>query len=257
MASAYLSIVIPTYNEESRLPDTLTRVDAYMSEQSWTAELIVVDDGSVDRTRALVRSFAVDHPHVVLVENDHRGKGYAVRTGMLAAQGRYVLFSDADLATPITEAGCLLGYLEQGYDIAIGSREGLGSRRHNEPWLRHVMGRVFNRLVRMVAVSGFRDTQCGFKAFRREVAHDLFGRLRIHGSGAGRVSGASVTAFDVEVLYLAVRTGYNIREVPVEWHYGAQSKVNPLVDSARMVRDVLRVRWNAHRGVYARAQDLT
>lgn len=248
----HLSVVMPAYNEQYRLSDTLGQVICYIDDQPWLSELIIIDDGSTDKTGEVARAFVAQHTNVHLIENAHRGKGYAVRTGMLAAQGQYVLFSDADLATPITETARLLDYLEQGYDIAIGSREGLGARRYDEPPLRHLMGRVFNMLVRSVAVGGFKDTQCGFKAFRREAAHDIFERLVIYGDDTDPVRGASVTAFDVEVLYLAVRAGYRIKEVPVEWHYGERSKVNPLVDSTRMARDILRVRWNAWRGVYDR-----
>lgn len=160
------------------------------------------------------------------------------------------MFSDADLATPICDADRLLEYLEQGYDIAIGSREGVDAQRYKEPWLRYLMGRVFNAMVRILVVANFKDTQCGFKAFRHEVAHDIFGRLKIYSSDAGSIQGASVTAFDVEVLYLAVRAGYRIKEVPVEWCYGEQSKVNPLLDSLRMALDIARVRWYVWRGIY-------
>jgi glycosyltransferase involved in cell wall biosynthesis len=261
LTQLYLSIIIPVYNEARRLQDTLVRISDYLAEQPWSAELIVVDDGSTDETCAVVRNFitqstapapqsATPKPQVRLIENDHRGKGYTVRAGMLAARGRYILFSDADLATPIAETARLLACLDQGYDIAIGSREGAEARRYNEPRLRRWMGRLFNALVRLLIVGGVKDTQCGFKAFRREAAHDIFGRLKIYGKEASIVHGASVTAFDVEVLYLAVRMGYGICEVPIEWYYREQSKVSPLRDSMRMARDVLRLRWNAWRGIY-------
>jgi dolichyl-phosphate beta-glucosyltransferase len=144
----------------------------------------------------------------------------------------------------------LLAFLEDGYDIAIGSREGLGAQRINEPGYRHLMGRVFNLLVRLVAVGGFQDTQCGFKCFRREAAQDLFQRVQLYGAEAGLAKGGMVTGFDVEVLFLALKRGYKVKEVPVQWHYGANTKVNPLLDSARMFMDVLRVRLNDWRGKY-------
>jgi len=246
----YLSIVVPAYNEERRLPATLARILCYLDEQPYDGEVIVVDDGSEDRTAEIVRGLMPRYPNLRLIENDHRGKGYAVRTGMLAAKGQVVLFCDADLAVPIEETGRLLAWLEEGYDIAIGSREGLGARRYGEPWHRHLMGRVFNLLVRLIAVGHFKDTQCGFKCFRGEVARDLFSSVRLYGEGARPIKGAAATAFDVEVLFLALKRGYRVAEVPVEWHYGLQSKVNPLTDSIRMFRDVLLVRFNDWRGVY-------
>jgi glycosyltransferase involved in cell wall biosynthesis len=185
-----------------------------------------------------------------LIDNDHRGKGYTVRAGMLNGTGKYVLFTDADLATPISEIGKMIGALEAGADIAIGTREGIGASRQDEPFLRHLMGRVFNLLVRVVSGLQFQDTQCGFKGFRREVAHDLFSRVRLYGADAKTITGGAVTGFDVEVLYLALQTGYRIDEIPVRWQYGSESKVNPLVDSVRMFKDVIQVRWNAVRGVY-------
>jgi len=246
----HLSIVIPAYNEERRLPRTLARVMEYLETQPYPAEVIVVDDGSADNTVGVVEELLPAHPNLRLIRNDHRGKAYTVRTGVLAAQGRYVLFCDADLATPIEEWDKLAGYLDAGYDIAIGSREGAGAIRHDEPWYRHVMGRVFNLIVRLVAVGGFQDTQCGFKAFRHDVAQDIFRRVRLYGEDAPPVKGAAVTGFDVELLFIALKRGYRVKEVPVEWHYGTETKVHPLRDSLRNLRDTLLVRWNDLRGAY-------
>jgi dolichyl-phosphate beta-glucosyltransferase len=247
----FLSIVIPAYNEERRLPGSLEKVLAFLHTKDYPAEVIVVDDGSTDNTVGVVEGFIARYPLVSIIKNDHRGKGYAVRTGMLAARGTCVLFSDADLATPIDEVDRLLAFLEDGYDIAIGSREGMGAQRINEPGYRHLMGRVFNLLVRLVAVGGFQDTQCGFKCFRREVVQDLFQRVQLYGAEAGPARGGMVTGFDVEVLFLALKSGYKVKEVPVQWHYGANTKVNPMLDSARMFTDVLRVRLNHWRGKYS------
>ena len=246
----FLSIIIPAYNEEHRLPESLDKIIAFLQNRDYPAEVIVVDDGSTDNTVGIIEGFMARYPFVSIIKNDHRGKGYAVRTGMLAAQGTYVLFSDADLATPIEEVDRLLVFLKDGYDIAIGSREGLGAQRINEPGYRHLMGRVFNLLVRWVAVGGFQDTQCGFKCFRREVAQDLFQRVQLYGAQAGLVKGGMVTGFDVEVLCLARKRGYKVKEVPVQWYYGANTKVNPLLDSVRMFMDVLRVKLNDWRGKY-------
>lgn len=245
-----LAVVIPAYNEARRLPGTLRSVLAYLRAQPFEWELIVVDDGSDDETAVLAEQIAAEHPQMIVVRNDHRGKGFAVRTGMLAARASYVLFSDADLAVPMDEWPKLRRALDGGADIAIGSREGLGAQRLGEPWHRHLMGRIFNMLVRLIAVGGIQDTQCGFKAFTNAATQDLFRALRLYGDDSPVVQGAAVTAFDVEVLYLAERRGYTIKEVPVLWRYGEETKVSALRDSWRNLRDILRVRINALRGAY-------
>jgi len=252
-SAPYLSIVVPAYNEEQRLPQTLRDITSYLQAKDYAGEIVIVDDGSTDKTATVVEEFAATNRMVHLIRNEHRGKACAVRTGMLAARGQYVLFTDADGATPIGEADKLLPRLEQGYDVAIASREGVGARRYNEPWYRHVMGRVFNFIVRSLAVPGIQDTQCGFKAFRREVARDLFENVQLYGAGASTIRGAMLTGFDVEILFLAHKWGYTIAQVPVHWYYGTASKVHPLKDSWRNLRDVLRVRWNDLRGRYQRS----
>lgn len=248
-----LSIVIPAYNEERRLPRTLRAVLDYLERQDYRFEVLIADDGSADRTAEVVEQIAASQPSVRLLRLDHRGKGFAVRAGALAARGAYVLLCDADLAVPIDEWEKLYQKLEGGCAVAIGSREGLGARRLGEPWYRHLMGRVFNLIVQVVAVGGIQDTQCGFKALSRVAARDLFQRVQLYGENAALVQGAAVTAFDVELLFLARKRGYRISEVPVLWQYGEETKVNPLRDSYRNFRDVLRVRWNALCGRY---QDL-
>jgi glycosyltransferase involved in cell wall biosynthesis len=258
MASApepYLSIVVPAYNEEQRLPATLASILCYLEEKPYESEVIVVDDGSDDRTVEIVKGLMSRHSALRLSERAHRGKGYAVRAGMLDARGEAALFCDADLAVPIEETDRLLLRLEEGYDVVIGSREGLGAQRHGEPWHRHLMGRVFNYMVRIVAVGSFQDTQCGFKCFRREVARDLFSHLRLYGDEAPTIQGSALTAFDVELLFLAHKRGYRVAEVPVEWRYGLHSKVHPLTDSIRHFRDVLSVRMNDLRGLYGESDD--
>ncbi len=249
----FLSVVIPTWNEQKRISDTLNKVTRYLGRQEYSAEVIVVDDGSADDTVLMVKSFIDAYRGAIsvrLIENDHRGKGYAVRTGMLQGRGRYILFTDADLATPISEVGKVIGALESGADVAMGTRQGIGAQRLDEPFYRHLMGRVFNLLVRLLSGLDFQDTQCGFKGFRRQVADDLFRRVQLYGHDARPLKGGAVTGFDVEVLYLALRRGYRIEEIPVKWQYGAESKVNPLRDSVRMLGDVLRVWRMARRGVY-------
>lgn len=248
----YLSIVVPAYNEERRLPETLAKITAFLQTKNYASELIVVDDGSDDGTARQVEQLVAANPILRLIRNEHRGKAFTVRTGMLAAAGQYVLFTDADGATPIAEVDKLLPRLEAGADVAIASREGAGAQRYAEPWFRHVMGRVFNWIVRTLAVPGIHDTQCGFKAFRRAAAQELFGHMQLYGAHAAAVRGAVLTGFDVEILFMALKWGYRIAEVPVQWYYGTESKVHPLKDSWRNLKDVLGVRWNDARGRYQR-----
>jgi dolichyl-phosphate beta-glucosyltransferase len=256
----FLSVVIPAYNESARLPESLQKVLDYLETRDYPYELIVVDDGSADNTADIAEDFVekakVANPQsaIRVIRNPHRGKGYAVRTGMLAAQGRYILYSDADLSAPIEEVEKLLRYLQGKYDIAIGSREGKGAVRIDEPFYRHLMGRVFNTFVRVVALPQFNDTQCGFKAFRKDVAHTLFRSLHLYGDNTPDVQGALVTGFDVEVLYLALKWGYKIKEVPVRWFYSKGANVNPVKDSYRMLKDIAKVRTNDARGVYGKRQ---
>ena len=252
-----LSVVIPAYNEERRLPDTLDAILRYLRAQPYRSEIVISDDGSDDRTAEIADNFTAtsvqytDNVTARVLRNEHRGKAATVRSGVLQAQGQYVLFMDADLATPIEEWPKLYALLRDGCDLAIGSREGAGAERIGEPWYRHLMGRVFNAVVRGIAVTGIQDTQCGFKAFTHDAARRIFSGVRLYGDGARRVNGPAVTAFDVEVLFLARKWGYRIGEVPVIWRYGEETKVDPLRDSLRNFADVVRVRWNDVRGRYA------
>ncbi len=246
-----LSIVIPAYNEEKNIRNSLERILIFLAEQSLTGEIIVVDDGSSDKTADLVESFAKDNPQVKLQREAHRGKGAAVRSGVLSAVGDFILFTDADLAVDIKEYKRLAVWLnEQGYDLAIGSREGLGAVRRHEPFYRHLMGRVFNLSVKIFVLRGFEDTQCGFKLFKKEAAKDIFSRLVTYGEKSPEIVRASVTAFDVEVLFLAKKLGYKIKEVPVEWEHVKTRRVHPVKDSVRMFLDILRIRYNSLRGLY-------
>ena len=246
----YLSIVIPAYNEAGRLPDTIAAVFDHTKLLPYGVELLVVDDGSKDDT-AQIGALLIPEGKGRVLREPHRGKAAAVLAGMLAAEGDYVIFMDADLAVPVADVHRLLQYLEyQGYGVAIGSREGTGASRVGEPLLRHVMGRVYNLIVQIVAVPGIQDTQCGFKMFRADVARDIFPRMKLYTLDSPVVTGARVTGFDVEVLFLARRRGYLIKEVPVRWKYGAESKVSPLRDTWYNFRDVIRVRWNDMRGRY-------
>jgi glycosyltransferase involved in cell wall biosynthesis len=248
----FLSIVIPAWNEEQCIWNSLDTVTAYLDKQEYAAEIVVVDDGSTDKTRAMIKSFIGEYEGqtpVRLIENDHFGKGYAVRTGVLDSHGKYVLFADADLATPVYEIGKMVGALEAGCDIAIGTRVGVGAERVDEPLLRRVMARGFNLLVRLLSGLHFHDTQAGFKGFRHEVAQDLFRQVRLYGAEAKEVTGSALTAFDVEVLYLASRAGHRIEEIPVKWKYGPT--IAPRVsDSVRMFLDIVKIRWMAMQGLY-------
>ena len=246
-----LTIVVPAYNEAKRLPGTLASIASYFGENLRHIEIIVVDDGSQDDTAEI----AVQYPGTCVLRCDHRGKGFAVRAGALAARGTYVLICDADLAVPIAAWECLRAELDRGQDIAIGSREGLGARRQGEPWYRRFMGRTFNVLVCVIALRGIQDTQCGFKALRRSVAVDLFQRMRLYGGDAPLLRSAAVTAYDVELLFLAQYFGYSIAEVPVEWRYGEETRVHPLRDSIRNLRDLLRLRRYAWQGAYDTATE--
>jgi glycosyltransferase involved in cell wall biosynthesis len=244
-----LSVVIPAYNEAQRLPLTLAKIDAYLSGLGGGTEIVLVDDGSSDATADIASAFQPLSARIQVLRLPHRGKAAAVRAGVLAAEGSIVLFTDADLSTPIDYAGALIEAIDSGADVAIGSRQGALARRHDEPLYRHLMGRVFNLVVRLVALPGIEDTQCGFKAFRHAAGQDIFSHTRLH-IEPQRVRGPRVTAFDVEVLVLARRAGYRIVEIPVVWTHAPGSKVSPLLDSIRMLVDVLTVRVNTWRGLY-------
>jgi dolichyl-phosphate beta-glucosyltransferase len=248
--SPHLTVVVPAYNEEGRLPGTLERMVGYFRGQPYEWRICVVDDGSTDATLDLARRWCRDEPRLTVIANDHRGKAFAVRTGILAAQGKYVAFSDADLSVPIGEIQRLLTALAGGADVAFGSREGPGAHRYGEPAYRHVMGRVYNLLYRTVLLPGISDSQCGFKAFRREVAHDLFRRMLVYGADARPIKGGMVTGFDTELLFLARRSGYRLDEVGVDWYYGKASKVRPGRDTVRMIADVFKIRAYAGAGRY-------
>lgn len=234
-----LSVVIPAYNEEARIERTLARTVEYLDATEWRPyEVLVVSDGSTDRTEALVRAFAEAHPQVqLLAYQPNRGKGHAVRYGILRAQGEWVLFSDADLATPIEELEKLAPHLKRGYDVAIGSRPLRESQLVvRQPFYREWAGRAFNKVVQLLAVRGIHDTQCGFKLFTHESAQAIFSLCRLDGF-----------SFDFEALYYARRLGYTIAEVPIRWMHQEGSKVRMLRDGLRMLRDLVWLRLTAPR----------
>jgi glycosyltransferase involved in cell wall biosynthesis len=235
------SIVIPAYNEGARLASTLERVLAYVRQQGWDAEVIVVNDGSRDNTAEIVRSFAQKDPMLRLAENPgNRGKGYAVRNGMLNARGEIILFSDADLSSPIEEMPKLLRALEAGADIAIGSRWLRAELQTQRQSLhRQLFGRIFNGLNRTILGLRFKDTQCGFKAFTRKAAQTILPLQQIERWG-----------FDPEILFVARKFGFRVTEVPVRWGHVGGTRINPLVDGARMFQEMLRIRLNDLEGKY-------
>ncbi len=243
----FISVVIPAYNEEKSLKKgSLLEVDQYLGSQKYPWEVLVVDDGSQDKTPDIVEKFTTSHPGFQLLPQPHRGKGGTVIAGMLKAKGDIVLFSDMDQATPITQLAKVLPKFDEGYDIVIGSRTG----RQGAPLVRKAMAYGFSILRFLVLRLPYKDTQCGFKAFSKSASQEIFKRMKIFNEKM-RTEGASVTAgFDLEILYLARKLGFRVSEVPVEWHHKEGTKVNPLKDSWEGFRDLMRVRFNALKGVY-------
>ena len=245
----HLSVIIPAYNEEPNFKKgTIDEVPKYLEKQDYNWEVLIVDDGSDDATADLAEKFAKKHENARVIKNPHQGKAETVKTGVEKAEGELILFTDFDQATPLPEVERLLPFFPE-YDIVIGSRQLPGAKREKEPLYRHLMGLVFNLVVQAIAVRGIWDTQAGFKCFKAEIAKKLFSQLKVYGQGK-KVQGALVTAFDVELLFIAKKKGYKIKEVPIVWHHVATSRVSPLKDSLRMLRDVIKVRLNDLRGAY-------
>lgn len=240
-AEPMYSIVIPAYNESSRIPATLASVVGCIRERGWDAEVLVVNDGSTDSTADVVRAFARSAPEVRLVENPgNRGKGYSVRNGMLQARGGVVLFTDADLSAPIEEAERLFAAIKSGADIAIGSRWLEANRQtQRQPLYRQFFGRCFNAVTRAIMRLPFADTQCGFKAFTRQAAQTVFQLQTIDRWG-----------FDPEILFIALKRGYWIIEVPVTWAHDERTRMSYVKDGLKMLEEISIVRWNAFRGRY-------
>ena len=244
MAIMY-SIIIPAYNESSRITKSLDKILAYISENQWEAEVLVVNDGSRDNTADIIREYAQRSPIVRLIENPgNRGKGYSVRNGMLEARGDILLFSDADLSSPIYESARLLREIEKGADVAFGSRWlEADTQTERQPILRQIAGRVYNLLLRVILGLNYKDTQCGIKAFTRQAAEKVFTRQKIERWG-----------FDPELLFIAKKFGMKMVEVPVEWAHDDRSKINPVVDGFKMGLEMLKIRWNGITGRYEKPE---
>lgn len=245
-----LSVVIPSYNEMANLQKgVLNKVKNYLDKQEFDYEVIIVDDGSGDESREFVQKFAKDEKEFRLITNSHSGKAGAVSTGMLEAKGDFVVFTDMDQATPIEELEKLLPFIEEGYDIVIGSRSG---HRKGAPWTRKIMAKGMMVLrSAIVGLPEINDTQCGFKLFSKKASKEIFENVKKVHNGFKSIHGSSVTAgFDIEVLYIAKRLGFRIKEVPVEWLYVETRRVSPVKDSFDGLFDLLRIRRNIFKGKY-------
>ncbi|MEA5078361.1 MAG: glycosyltransferase [Anaerolineaceae bacterium] len=239
--SVFLSILFPAHNEEERLPETLKKVEKFLAAQSFTYELLIIENASVDRTLAIAEEFAASHSYTRVLHEDLPGKGRAVQTGMLAAKGEFRYVCDVDLSMPVEEILHFLPPECSNYEIAIASREAKGAVRYGEPHYRHLVGRVFNALVRWLTLPELNDTQCGFKCFTADAAEKLFPLMTIPG-----------WTFDVEILAIARSWGYRIIEVPIPWYYRGHSKVHVMRDSLKMALDLLDIRRNLRTGKYVR-----
>lgn len=250
MGKIFLSVVIPSFDEMANLQKgVLDKVEHFLGRKKFTFEVIIVDDGSTDGSTEFVKEFIKENPNFKLIENPHLGKAGTVTAGVLSAQGQYILFTDMDQATPIEEVNKLLPFFEEGYDIVIGSRH---NKRKGSPWTRILMARgmMFLRGV-MIGIKGISDTQCGFKMFKHDIAITLFTKINNLHSNFKKVSGSSVSAgFDVELLYLAEKLGYKIKEAPVNWLYVETRRVNPIKDSLGGFMDLIRIKIKDLQGVY-------
>ncbi len=239
MAAPFLSLIFPAHNEEGRLPATLEQTAEFLNGQNYASEMIVVENGSTDRTLEIARSYAQKLPNLRVFHEEQRGKGLAVRRGMLEATGSYRMFLDVDLSMPISEVSRFIPPALPEVAIAIASREAPGAVRYDEPAYRHFVGRGFNLLVRLLALPGLQDSQCGFKCFRGDLAEELFRLQTITG-----------WTFDVEVLFIARRRGYRIIEIPIAWYHNTNSKMHVLEGSIQMFADLVTIRRNGWMGKY-------
>ncbi|UCH59808.1 MAG: glycosyltransferase family 2 protein [Anaerolineales bacterium] len=239
MPAPFLSVIIPAHNEERRLPATLEQVFKYLRAQSYSAEVLVVENGSADNTYEVACSYQAHYPNLQVIQEKERGKGLAVRRGMLQASGEYRFMCDADLSMPVDEIARFLPPQLEDFDVAIGSREAPGSIRYNEPEYRHIGGRAVNIMIRLLALPGLDDTQCGFKCFRAPIAEELFAMQTLTG-----------WSFDIELLYIARRRAHRIVELPIPWYFNPDSKLHVFQDALVMALDIFKIHLNALRGKY-------
>lgn len=240
MGHPFLSIIIPAYNEESRLTATLNAAGSFLKEQSYSSEVLIVDNNSTDRTGEIIHQFCDQYPFMFGLFEEKPGKGAAVQKGMLHGKGEYRFMADADLSMPIQEINKFLPPQLEGVDIAIASREAKGAVRFDEPVFRHLGGRLMNWMIQLLALPGLNDTQCGFKCFSADIAEDLFQKQTLTG-----------WAFDIELLYIARLRGYSIQEIPIPWTYQVESKVNAIQDAINILQDIRVIRSNHKQGLYA------
>ncbi len=246
MRSPLLSIIIPAYNEAERLPPSLEAVRSFVEKQSYACEVLVVENGSSDNTYQLAQSFIQSMPYLRVLHEENSGKGLAVRSGMLAATGKVRIFCDADFSMPVEEINKFLPPHLEEFDVAIASRELPQSKRVDEPEYRHLIGRIFNTMVRLSILPGLHDTQCGFKAFSAEVTERVFRMQTLPG-----------WSFDAEVLVIARELGYEVKEVPITWYYKPGTRLNILKDSMKMAADLWTIRRNRRKGLYAQEKRTT
>jgi dolichyl-phosphate beta-glucosyltransferase len=239
VSTPLISLIIPAYNEENRLPRALEQVFTFLEQQSFPFEVVVVENGSTDRTLEIANAFAAGKPNLLVIHEETKGKGIAVKRGVLAAHGEYRFLCDTDLSMPIEEILKFLPPQLNDFDVAIGSREAPGSIRYDEPSYRHWGGRMVNLLIRMLILPGFQDTQCGFKCFRAATTLPLFEQQTLFG-----------WSFDIELLYLARKRKLRIKEVPINWYFDPHSKVNAVRDALKMISDIFRIHLNALFGRY-------
>jgi dolichyl-phosphate beta-glucosyltransferase len=237
----FVSIIIPAHNEETRLPQTLEQALAFLKQQTYSSEMLVVENGSSDRTFEIAETYARQHSNLRVLRETARGKGLAVRRGMLEAKGAYRFMCDADLSMSIEQINHFIPPAIENVDIAIGSREAASAVRYNEPFYRHIGGRVINLLIRVLILPGLQDTQCGFKCFSAAAVEQVF-----------RLQTLSGWSFDIELLYLARRRGLTIREIPIQWQFNPETKLSAVQDALRMVRDIFLIHRNARGGLYDR-----
>jgi glycosyltransferase involved in cell wall biosynthesis len=234
----FLSLIIPAYNEANRLPQTLGQVFAFLKTQTFQSEVIIVENGSADQTHAIAQRFVSQYPSLRVLQSD-KGKGNAVRAGMLAARGAYRFFCDADFSMPVDQITHFIPPTIIDADVIIASREAGGAIRYDEPFYRHITGRIFNGFIRTLILPQLQDTQCGFKCFSADAAEHLFPKQTING-----------WSFDVEILFIAFKRGYRVKEIGIPWYFNPESKINLLRDSWNMFWDVLKIRSNAKAGLY-------